>query len=273
VATFVEREQLPRAVVARRSILSRDRLFQLVFVALFLGVWEYVGQRQGDFFLAPPTSVAGALADVVSSGEIWDAAGSTAVGIGVGFVIAAVLGVALGTLMGTYRTAATTLNPFVSAGYVIPEAAMVPLLIIWFGLGVTPRIIAVVLFAVFEITVSTYAGVRNVDSSLVEVARSFGASRRQLFRRVVLMAALPYIFAGLRMGAARAVKGMVVAELLFAATGVGGAIQEAANAYRTDKVMVYVIVITVMGIAFAGLVQVIERWWMRSWHDQYAERS
>jgi len=156
---------------------------------------------------------------------------------------------------------------------VIPEAALVPLLIIWFGLGVTPRIIAVFLFAVFEITVSTYAGVRNVDSSLSEVARSFGASRLQLFRRVVLMAALPYIFAGLRMGAARAVKGMVVAELLFAATGIGGEIQKAANAYRTDKVMVYVIVITVMGIAFAGLVQAVERWWMRSWHDQYAERS
>jgi NitT/TauT family transport system permease protein len=273
MATFVERRQLPRAVVMRRSLLSRDRAFQLAFLALFLGVWQYIGMRQGDFFLAPPTSVVGAAAETFATGEIWSAAGSTAVGIIVGFVLAAVVGVALGTLMGTYRPAATTLNPFVSAGYVIPEAAIVPLLIIWFGLGVTPRIIAVFLFAVFEITVSTYAGVRNVDSSLSEVARSFGASRRQLFRRVVLMAALPYIFAGLRMGAARAVKGMVVAELLFAATGIGGAIQDAANAYRTDKVMVYVIVITVMGIAFAGLVQVVERWWMRSWHDQYAERS
>lgn len=273
MATFVEREQLPRAVLVRRRLLSRDRLFQLLFAALFLGAWQVVGMREGDFFLAPPSSVVGAAADVVSSGEIWDAAASTAVGIVVGFAFAAVVGVAVGTLMGSYRPAAATLNPFVSAGYVIPEAAMVPLLIIWFGLGVTPRIIAVFLFAVFEITVSTYAGVRNVDSSLSEVARSFGASRVQLFRRVVLMAALPYIFAGLRMGAARAVKGMVVAELLFAATGIGGAIQDAANAYRTDKVMVYVIVITVMGIGFAGLVQAVERWWMRSWHDQYAERS
>jgi ABC-type nitrate/sulfonate/bicarbonate transport system permease component len=273
MATYVEREQLPRTTLVRRSLLSRDRLFQVVFLALFLGLWQYIGKREGDFFLAPPTSVLDAAREAISSGEIWDAATSTAVGIVAGFAIAAVVGVAVGTLMGTYRAAATTLNPFVSAGYVIPEAAMVPLLIIWFGLGVTPRIIAVFLFAVFEITVSTYAGVRNVDSSLSEVARSFGASRLQLFRRVVLMAALPYIFAGLRMGAARAVKGMVVAELLFAATGIGGAIQDAANAYRTDKVMVYVIVITVMGIAFAGLVQAVERWWMRSWHDQYAERS
>jgi ABC-type nitrate/sulfonate/bicarbonate transport system permease component len=144
----------------------------------------------------------------------------------------------------------------------------VPLLIIWFGLGMEPRVIAVVLFAVFEIIVSTYAGVKNIDPILPEVARSFGAKKMQIFRRVVLMAALPYIFAGLRMGAARAVKGMVVAELLFAATGVGGAITDAANAYQTDKVMVFVIVITILGISFSGLVQVIERRSMRAWHER-----
>jgi ABC-type nitrate/sulfonate/bicarbonate transport system permease component len=270
---YVERRQLSRAVVLRRNILSRDRLYQLLFILAFLGLWQYVGKRQGDFFLAPPTSVFDAAVEVIENGELWHAVGQTTIGIVVGFAFAAVVGVAIGTLMGTSRAAATTLNPFVSAGYVVPEAAIVPLLIIWFGLGTTPRIVAVFLFAVFEITVSTYAGVRNVDSSLSEVARSFGANRRQVFRRVVLMAALPYIFAGLRMGAARAVKGMVVAELLFAATGIGGAIQEAANGYRTDKVMFFVIVITVMGIGFAGLVQAVERWWMRSWHDQYAERS
>lgn len=273
MATYVERRRLPRATLLRRRVLSRDRLFQVLFIALFLVVWQIVGKREGDFFLAPPTSVIGAFGDVVRNGELADAVGSTAVGIVLGFAIAAVLGVTIGTLMGTSRAVAATLNPFVSAGYVIPEAAMVPLLIIWFGLGTTPRVIAVVLFAVFEIIVSTYAGVRNVDASLSEVARSFGAGPVQVFRRVVLMAALPYIFAGLRMGAARAVKGMVVAELLFAATGIGGAIETSANAYRTDKVMVYVIVITVLGIGFAGLVQAVERWWMRSWHDQYAERS
>ena len=273
MATYVERRQLPRATLVRRRVLSRDRLFQVLFIALFLVVWQIVGKREGDFFLAPPTSVVGAFGDVIRNGELADAVGSTAVGIVLGFAIAAVLGVTIGTLMGTSRAVAATLNPFVSAGYVIPEAAMVPLLIIWFGLGTTPRVIAVVLFAVFEIIVSTYAGVRNVDAALSEVARSFGAGPVQVFRRVVLMAALPYIFAGLRMGAARAVKGMVVAELLFAATGIGGAIETSANAYRTDKVMVYVIVITVLGIGFAGLVQAVERWWMRSWHDQYAERS
>jgi len=122
MATYVEREVLPRSTVMRRSILSRDRLFQIVFVVLFLGVWQFVGKREGDFFLAPPTSVVGAAGDAISSGEIWDAASSTAVGIVAGFAIAAIVGVAVGTLMGTYRAAATTLNRQVRAPSLLAEA-------------------------------------------------------------------------------------------------------------------------------------------------------
>jgi ABC-type nitrate/sulfonate/bicarbonate transport system permease component len=272
MAIAVERHKLTRSEVLRRSIFSRDRLLQVSLVVVVLAVWQYIGMKEGDFFLAPPTSVAGAAVEVVAEGELWDVIGSTLFGIVIGFAIAAVIGVAIGTLMGTSKSASTALNPVVSAGYVVPEAAIVPLLIIWFGLGMEPRVISVVLFAVFEIIVSTYAGVRNVDRVLPEVARSFGASQSQLFRKVTCMAALPYIFSGLRMGAARAVKGMVVAELLFAATGVGGAIQDGANAYQTDKVMVYVIVITLIGVGFAGIVQLIERLWMRSWHGDFADR-
>lgn len=272
MAIAVERRELSRGVLLRRSLLSKERLTQVVILTVVLAVWQYAGSQLGDFFLAPPTSVVAAFGEVVSTGQLWEALSSTLVGILAGFGIAAVLGVTIGVLMGTSRAVAAGLNPLVSAGYVIPEAAIVPLLIIWFGLGMEPRIIAVVLFAVFEITVSTYAGVKNIDPILPEVARSFGARSTQIFRKVIFMAALPYIFAGLRMGAARAVKGMVVAELLFAATGVGGAIKEAANAYQTDKVMVFVIVITVLGVFFAGLVQFIERKSMRSWHEQYIER-
>jgi ABC-type nitrate/sulfonate/bicarbonate transport system permease component len=272
MAIAVERHQMSRRDALRGRVFSKERALQVALVVVVLGVWQYVGKKEGDFILAPPTSVVGGFAEVLSGGKLWDAVSSTLAGIAIGFVLAAVIGVAVGTLMGTSRSVATALNPVVSAGYVIPEAAMVPLLIIWFGLDMTPRIISVVLFAVFEIILSTYAGVKNVDAVLPQVARSFGASRAQVFRKVTCVAALPYIFAGLRMGAARAVKGMVVAELLFAATGVGGAIQDAANAYQTGKVMVYVIVITLIGVGFAGLMQLIERMWMRSWHGDSAER-
>jgi ABC-type nitrate/sulfonate/bicarbonate transport system permease component len=273
MAVSVERLYMSRREAARTNILSRDRGLQIALVVVVLAVWQYIGMREGDFFLAPPTSVIRAFGEVIAGGELWTAVSSTVLGIVIGFVIAAVFGVAIGAAMATSRSVATTLNPVVSAGYVIPEAALVPLLIIWFGLDMTPRIISVVLFAIFEIILSTYAGVRHVDAVLPQVARSFGANRWQVFGQVTCIAALPYIFSGLRMGAARAVKGMVVAELLFAATGVGGAIQDAANAYQTGKVMVYVIVITLIGVAFAGLIQLIERMWLRTWHGDEADRS
>jgi ABC-type nitrate/sulfonate/bicarbonate transport system permease component len=271
VGASVERERLSRGAVLRRRLLSRERLIQLIVLVVVLGVWEVVGEHEGDFFLAPPSSVFSAGVHELPTSAFWSLVGSTAKGIVLGFAIAAVLGVLLGILMGTSRAAATVLNPIVSAGYVIPEAAIVPLLIVWFGLGMTPRVVAVVLFAIFEIIVTTYTGVRNADASLSDVGRSFGASRRQLFVKVTVPGALPFIFAGLRIGAARAVKGMVVAELLFAATGIGGAIQLSANAFRTDRVMLYVIVVTVIGISFSGAVQLIERLWMRSWHESYRQ--
>lgn len=273
MAIAVERLHMSRMEAARRNVISRDRALQLAVIVGVLAVWQYIGMREGDFFLAPPTSVVRSFGEVLADGELVAAVSSTMLGIVIGFVIAAVVGVAVGTAMGSSKAVATTLNPIVSAGYVIPEAAVVPLLIIWFGLDLTPRIISVVLFAVFEIILATYAGVRHVDAELPQVARSFGASRSQVFARVTLIAALPYIFTGLRMGAARAVKGMVVAELLFAATGVGGAIQNAANAYQTGKVMVYVIVITLIGVGFAGLIQLIERMWLRTWRGDEADRS
>jgi ABC-type nitrate/sulfonate/bicarbonate transport system permease component len=269
----VERELLPRRTMLRRNLISRQRLIQISFVLLVLVGWQLLGEHEGDFFLAPPTSVFHTAVDEVPTAKFWSTLGETAKGIALGFVIAAVLGVLLGILMGTYRSVATALNPIVSAGYVIPEAAMVPLLIVWFGLGSTPRVIAVVLFSIFEIIVTTYTGVRNGDAMLNDVVRSFGATPRQLFVKVTMPGALPFIFAGLRIGAARAVKGMVVAELLFAATGIGGAIQLSANAFRTDRVMFYVVVVTVIGVSFSGAVQLIERLWMRRWHESYRQQA
>jgi NitT/TauT family transport system permease protein len=269
----VDRELLPRRTVLRRNLVSRQRLIQVSFVLLVLGGWQLLGDHEGDFFLAPPTSVFRAAVDLLPTSAFWSTLGVTAKGIALGFVIAAVLGVLLGILMGTYRSVATALNPIVSAGYVIPEAAIVPLLIVWFGLGNTPRVIAVVLFSIFEIIVTTYTGVRNSDAMLNDVVRSFGATPRQLFVKVTMPGALPFIFAGLRIGAARAVKGMVVAELLFAATGIGGAIQLSANAFRTDRVMFYVVVVTVIGVSFSSAVQLVERLWMRRWHESYRQQA
>lgn len=256
---MVEREQLPRVVALRRQLLSWERLVQVLLVVVTLLTWEYAGRRLGTFFLAPPTSLVSAFVEMLTTGELVAALLDSLESLLLGFGLAVVTGIPLGFLMGWYGPVGRTLNPFVSAAYVVPTAALVPVFIIWFGLGLTSRVVTVLLFCVFEIVISTYTGVRNVDGTIVDAARAFGASRRQLFVDVVSRASLPYIFAGLRMGAARAVKGMVVAELLFAVTGLGGVIQTAANYYRTDKVFALVIVLAALGVAISAGMQWLER--------------
>ena len=230
----IEREFLSTGALVRRKLFNWERLVQVLLVVTLLAVWEIAGRIMGQFFLAPPSSLPTAFWEMWSSGELVGALLDSMSSLLVGFCLAIVVGIGVGFFMGWYGPAGRTLNPFVSALYVVPTAALVPMFIIWFGLGFTARTVTVFLFCVFEILVSTYTGVRNVDRNLVDAARAFGASRWQLFSRVVSYASLPYIFAGLRMGISRAVKGMVVAELLFAVTGLGGLISNAANYYRTD---------------------------------------
>lgn len=255
----VEMETIPLSVALRRQILNYERLAQLLLVLVTLVVWEYFGRRLGTFFLAPPSTLVSAFTEMLGTGELIDALLDSLTSLVIGFGFAVVIGIPLGFAMGWYGPVGRTMNPFVSAGYVVPTAALVPVFIIWFGLGLTARVVTVLLFCVFEIVISTYTGVKNVDPVLVDAANAFGASRRQLFVKVVSRASLPYIFAGLRMGAARAVKGMVVAELLFAVTGLGGVIQTAANYYRTDKVFVLVIVLAALGVAISAGIQWLER--------------
>jgi ABC-type nitrate/sulfonate/bicarbonate transport system permease component len=247
--------------VPRKNLLglSRERRIQLIVLVVGIVLWEIVGRRVGNFILAPPSTLVKAFFEMVASGELYHAAMDSIFGLIIGFLIALFVGVVLGFLMGWYKALALVLDPFVSAFYVVPIAALVPLLIIWMGIGASPRIACIALFAVFEILIATYTGVKNVDQRLIEMARSFGATRNTLFRKVVFFDALPMVFAGVRIGAGRAIKGMVVAELLFAVTGLGGLVMTYSVYYQTDKVMVVVVVLALIGVLLTSVVQWVER--------------
>jgi NitT/TauT family transport system permease protein len=251
----------------RRGLFSRERAYQLILLALLLAAWEYAGRRSASFTLAPPSSVLTAAGDMIESGELQAAIGDSALALLLGFALAAVVGVAVGYAMGWWRLAGSTLDPFVTAAYVVPIASLVPLIIVWFGLGLASRVIVIALFALFEILLNAYAGVKHVPPETIDVARTFGANRRDLLRKVVLPASLPFLFVGLRMGAIRAVKGMVLAEMLFAVTGLGGLIIEHAAAFRMDKVLVAIVTVVVFGMLLSGVVQLAERYVMR-WRQE-----
>lgn len=237
---------------------SRVRMFQVGLVVAILIIWEIIGRRVGAFILAPPTAVAAAAYEMILSGELLQAVGNSLSGLLIGYVLAIIIGVGLGGLMGWYQRFGTIASPFIAAIYVVPIAALVPLLIVWLGIGALPRIVTIVLFAVFEIMMSTITGVREVDKRLIEMARTFGANQRQLFAKIIFFDALPVVSAGIRIGAGRAVKGMVVAELLFAVTGLGGLVLRHANYFRTAHMMVVVLVVALIGIGLVALMQWLE---------------
>jgi NitT/TauT family transport system permease protein len=263
----------PDARVVRRPLTWRARLLRGAAPALrlrqaglliaLLAVWQIAGERSSSLTFAPPTAVVAAGADMIRSGELGRATLSSLGALLLGFGAAAAFSVSLGLAMGAWRDLGRTLDPFVAAFYVVPVAALVPVIVAVAGLGSGPRVVVIFLFAVFEPIVSISTGVRNIDPALYDAARTMGARRRDLLRRVTFPAALPFVFVGMRIAASRAIKGMVLAEMLFAVTGLGGLIIRSTSQFRMDRVFVAILAIVVLGLALTALVQAAERWALR----------
>jgi len=261
-----ETRRLSQRARLLRRVSARERTLQLALLVVVLGLWEWFGSRASNFSFAPPTRIVAAAGDMIESGELQSALADSLLALMLGFVFAAAGGVAVGYAMGWWRTLGRTLDPFVAALYVVPMAALIPAMIVWFGLGLASRVIVVFLFCVFEILLSAYAGVKNVDPYVLDVARTFGVTRADLLRKVVFPATLPFMFVGLRMGASRALKGMIVAEMLFAVTGLGRLIIINAQTFRMDRVLVAAITVALIGVLLTAVLQGIERRVMR-WRE------
>jgi NitT/TauT family transport system permease protein len=161
--------------------------------------------------------------------------------------------------MGWYRRVAYVLDPFVNAFYATPRVALLPLVVIWVGIGIWSKIAIVFLGAVFPVLLSTYSGVRTTDARLLRAARSFGADDLQIFRTLILPGSVPFIVTGLRLGVGRALIGVVVGELYAATAGIGFLISVAGNSFQTDKVFVGVLLIALVGIVSMELLGRLER--------------
>jgi NitT/TauT family transport system permease protein len=263
LATFEAARVLRQPIPLRARLLGdaspRIRLFQLLLLLALLGAWELAGRSSSSLALAPPSAMVPAAREMISSGELQSAFGDSLAALLLGYALAVMAGLAIGWAMGWWRSAGRVLDPFVAAMYVVPIAAIVPVIIAWAGLGFGSRVTVVFLFCVFEILLAANAGVRGIDDLYLDVARTFGAGRAALLRKVVLPASLPFVMVGLRIGASRALKGMVLAEILFAVTGLGGLIVQYAGVFRMDKVLVVVVTISLLGIVLSAVVVALER--------------
>lgn len=227
-------------------------------IVVVLIAWQLVGGSINPIFLSTPIAIAKAFAAVLSNGELVKALGISVLVVLIGFAIATVVGVPVGLLMGRFRTFEYLVDPYVNALYVVPRIALIPLIIIWFGLGVPAQIVVVFGTSVFPVLLSTYAGVRNVPNDLIETAHAFGASERQLFNAIIIPASVPFIMSGLRLGIGQAIIGMVVAQMFLGLSGMGFMLTKYGNMFETAYVFVVVLALAALGIVMTEAVKRLE---------------
>jgi len=232
-------------------------------VTVLLVVWEMLPRlltvsAGTKLFFTTPTQIVGTLWRLFSTGVIWQPLGVSASGFAIGLGLAIVVGIPLGVLIGRSRTLNAMLDPFITAFNATPRLVFLPLLMLWFGLGLSMKVVIVFIGALFPLLINTYEGVRNADRTLINVVRSFGASEWDVARLVVIPNAMPYIIAGLRLAIGRAVLGVVVAEFFGSESGLGVMMVQAAGRYQVDVVFSGLIVFAVLSLAMTAMVQVLE---------------
>jgi NitT/TauT family transport system permease protein len=196
---------------------------------------------------------------VFVSGRIWQPLYVSNQALVLGYLLSVVIAIPLGLAAGRFRLIDKILNPYIGVFLAIPVAPLIPIAITALGLGLASRVAIVVLFTFVFIAVNTRAGVRNVDSALIEMARSFGASERQIWRRIVIPGALPAIFAGLRIGLGRAVGGMVIVELLLVASGLGRLLLEFSGRLQAEFVFATALVVILEALVLLSIMRFVER--------------
>ena len=189
-----------------------------------------------------------------------------------GYALAIVVGVPLGLLIGRFRVLEAAIGIYVTAGFAMPLVALVPLLVLWLGLGFAVKVAIIFLMSVFPICINTWLGVAAVPKTLIEVGKSFVAPDHVILRRIILPATLPYIMAGVRLAVGRAVVAMVIAEFFTSISGLGAIIQTSANNFDTATTFVPIIIIMLLAVSLNFLVGAIERW-VAPWQAEIAGRD
>jgi ABC-type nitrate/sulfonate/bicarbonate transport system permease component len=242
-------------VANERSIIGAGSL------AIFLVLWETISRAglADPMFVSSPVRVARAGAALLASGEIWGDLKVSALEFVLGYAGAALIAIPLGLALGWSKRLQYVFGPFVDTLNAVPRVTLLPLIIIWFGIGIWSKVVVVFLGAVIPILISTQAGVRTNEARFLKVARSFGASELKVFVSIILPGTVPFIFTGLKYGAGRALLGVVVGELYASTAGVGHMIADAGNTFQTDLVFVGVLIFTASGLATVGVLNRLER--------------
>jgi len=244
----------------------------LAALVIFLLLWEYFGRDINPIFGSYPSAIFAAFVDLLRNGKLATALMQSVQPFILGYVLAIVVGVPLGLVIGRFWIAEAALGMLVTGGYAMPLVALVPLLVLWFGLGFAVKAAVIFLMSVFPICINTWLGVKSVPKTLIDVGKSLVASDAVILRRIVLPATLPYIMAGIRLAVGRAVVGMVIAEFFTSISGLGAIIINSANNFDTATMFVPIIVLMVLAVGLNSLIGKFERV-VAPWQDEIAGRD
>ena len=249
--------------VSSRWQRSEPAVLGVLGILVILLLWEavpyVVTMKAGTkLFFTPPSQVAETLWTLFASGTIWAPLGVSAAGFAIGLGIAIVIALPLGILIGRSETLNALFDPFITAFNATPRLVFLPLVLLWFGLGLWSKVVIVAFGAIFPLLINTHEGIRNADRLLINVVRSFGAREWDVVRIVVVPNALPYILTGLRLAIGRAVLGVVVSEFFGSDQGLGVMMVQAASQYKVNIVFAGMIVFMTLSLAMTSLVKLLE---------------
>jgi NitT/TauT family transport system permease protein len=233
-------------------------LYRLIAFAAFLALWWVAAQLAGTNLIATPWETLAAAREMFAEPELWRAIGESLAVYAGGYLLAVLVGIPAGLLMGGFRMLGRTLDIYVNALTATPRVAFIPMIIVLLGLGYEAKVAIIFLGAVMPLVINTYAGVLNADGELVEMARSAGATRSQVFRRILLPGALPFIVVGLRLAATIGLINTVVAELYTAVRGLGGLLAVFGNTFQMAPYFVVVLVLAAIGTLVTQGLRLIE---------------
>lgn len=223
-----------------------------------LAIWEAVGNNTSDLLLVGPSEVLIAFLQMVGTGEYWTHFTVSFQEFIVGYGAAIIAGISFGVIITSIDPVRKVLEPWVDILYSTPRLAMTPLFILWLGLGMISKVAVVFFGAFFPILINTQMGVDNVDPELVKAAKSFGATKFQIFKSILFPGAMPSILAGLRIGSARAVVGIVVAEFFGARAGLGYLIFQSSQSFAIAKMFVGIVSLAGGGLLIVSIMRRIE---------------
>ena len=254
--------RVAEASAAYKFYLNNEKkILGISAVVIFLSAWELVGNVLGiinPMFMSSPSLIFKAAVQLFGSGEIYNDLYVSGLEFLWGYFLSVIVGVPFGIATGWYKKMAYIFDPFINAMNATPRVALLPLVIIWLGIGILSKVGIIFLGAVFPILINARDGVKTTPYNLLTAAKSFGASEWQVFKSVVLPSTLPFILTGLRLGVGRALIGVMVGELYAATAGIGFMITVAGATFQTDKVFVGVLIFAISGMIAMELLTRLE---------------